>query len=124
MQMEYDDEAEMTQFVYRNYMSLMTDQERFIARAIIARAKASSTAAKHCREIILEKWGGIGDPAVDAALAGGSEQFRHQVRRRLLAQFADKVAINRCPNCQRVVRTPRSKQCLWCHHDWHEDTKE
>lgn len=29
------------------------------------------------------------------------------------------IRINRCPECSRIVRTPRAKQCLWCGHDWH-----
>jgi len=27
--------------------------------------------------------------------------------------------ISRCPVCERIVKTPLARQCLWCGHDWH-----
>jgi RNA polymerase subunit RPABC4/transcription elongation factor Spt4 len=29
------------------------------------------------------------------------------------------IVVSRCPQCTRILRTPKAKQCRWCHHDWH-----
>ena len=34
--------------------------------------------------------------------------------------FPSAAFVNRCPACNRVVRTPEAKQCFWCGHDWHK----
>ena len=36
----------------------------------------------------------------------------------ILAREGDKLSVNRCPNCHRVVRTPKTKVCMWCSHNW------
>lgn len=47
------------------------------------------------------------------------DTFYEQVRDRILDDHADEVFVNRCPECDHVVRTPRARLCLWCGHDWH-----
>lgn len=32
----------------------------------------------------------------------------------------DKINVNRCPECNRILETPRSRQCLWCKYKFHE----
>jgi hypothetical protein len=42
----------------------------------------------------------------------------------LLADPRCQALINRCPRCQRVVATPKARQCLWCKYDWHDGRAE
>ena len=42
------------------------------------------------------------------------EYFRKICRPQLKETY-----INRCPKCQKIVRTQSAKQCCWCFHDWH-----
>jgi hypothetical protein len=116
----YDEEAEMTRYVWENYSQLMTEFERRVGLAIVGRMKAASTDHPQLSKMLDKRWGSFGDPDVDAALADGPEVFRRRTAHRLLAERASDILTNRCPSCGRMVRTPKARQCFWCGFDWHE----
>jgi hypothetical protein len=119
--MEYDDEAELTRYVWDYYQSLMTDFERRVGTAIIGRTKAAASTSPDVARMLNERWGQVGDSEIDAALAEGAEAFRRRVCRSVLSERGRDLFVNRCPRCNRVVRTPHARQCFWCGHDWHGD---
>ena len=45
------------------------------------------------------------------------ERFLNGVVDRVLNTGSFSVA--RCPQCNRILRTPNARQCRWCYHDWH-----
>jgi hypothetical protein len=116
---EYDEDHELTRYVWNHYQRLMMDFERRIGRAIIARAKAATSRSSQLQATVNRVWGAVDDPEVSTALAHGPEAFRRRVRERLLSERGAEVFINRCPSCERVARTPRAHQCSWCGLDWH-----
>lgn len=116
--MNYDEPSVLTEYVWSQCYTHMTELERAGVKAVHARYKAAATDNDGLRRMILDKWGGGNDPAVVAALSHGEEAFRVAVRDRVLRDHPELVV--RCPNCSRVLRTPRARQCRWCHHDWHE----
>lgn len=120
--MDYDESSVLRKYVWDACQHVLTDLERRAERAVIARAKAAG-ARKFNRpdtaQMLDEKWGCVADPEVDAALAAGEEAFRQRVCERVLADPMASQSINRCPRCNRVVRTPTAQQCFWCGHDWH-----
>jgi hypothetical protein len=116
--MKYDEPSVLTDYVWSQCYECMTDFERAGVKAVHARFKAAATDSERLRRVILEKWGGENDPAVIAALAQGEDTFRVAVRDRVLRDHPGIVA--RCPKCDRVLRTPRARQCRWCLHAWHE----
>jgi hypothetical protein len=119
--MQYDEDSELTRYVWEHYRPLMTDFERRVGSTILGRAKAASVdSSPALARMLSERWGAAGDPEVENALAEGAEAFRRRVCRRLLGEHGSEVFINRCPSCGRVVRTPGARQCFWCGHDWHE----
>jgi hypothetical protein len=120
--MVYDDEVELTRYVWAYYQHLMTDFERRVGRAILGRAKAAAAAdSPVMARTINERLGAVGDPAIETALANGPDDYRRQVCKRLMTEYADTIQVKRCPQCARVVRTPRARQCFWCGNDWHDD---
>jgi hypothetical protein len=120
MAMDYDDTTELTRYVWDNYQSLMTDFERRVGAAIIARIKSGAATSPAMAQILSERWGKVGDPEIEDALASGAEDFRQRVCQRVLTECASEVFINRCTKCGRIVRTPQAQQCFWCGHDWHQ----
>ncbi len=48
-----------------------------------------------------------------------NEAYR-RIGERVLREGHDLSFVNRCPRCGRIVRTSKARQCMWCHHDWHE----
>jgi hypothetical protein len=117
---EYDEDRELTRYVWDYYQRLMTEFERRVGRAIIGRAKAAAVGISEMAGLLHRRWGEVGVPEVEAALADGPEVFRRRVRDRLLAERGSEVFVNRCPRCARVVRTPQARQCFWCGFDWHD----
>jgi hypothetical protein len=76
--MQYDQEAELTRYVWDHSQHLMTDFERRVGLAILGRAKAASSSPDMAR-LLRERWGQAGDPDIDAALADGPEVYRRRV---------------------------------------------
>jgi hypothetical protein len=116
--MEYDEDRELTRYVWDHFPDRMTDFERRVGFAIIGRQKAAKAGAD-AAHLLAVRWGFTDDPEVNAALADGPEEFWRRVCSRVLAEAGDEVFVNRCPRCNRVVRTPQARQCFWCGFDWH-----
>ena len=47
------------------------------------------------------------------------EERKEQIANTVLKDFPDEVNFNNCPKCNKLTRTPFSKQCRYCLHDWH-----
>jgi hypothetical protein len=75
----YDDDRELTKYVWEHWGRLLTEFERRVDRAISARAKAAASQSADLAGA-LKIWGAVGDPAVEMALADGPEAFRRRVR--------------------------------------------
>jgi hypothetical protein len=116
---KYDEEAELTKYVWRHYQHLFTKLEQLGAKAAFAEDKASFSSPSMA-DALRKRWGLKDDPEVVASLAEGEDTFRRRVRARVVAECANNLVINRCLACSRIVSTPRAKQCLWCGHSWHE----
>lgn len=114
----YDDEDVLTIYVWNHYGRLFTPVEAKANWAVHADAKAR-IGSPQVAEFIWNRHKLAEDPAVMEALADGVEAFRRRTSKRILSDHASEVFVNRCPNCNRVVRTPTAQQCLWCGHDWH-----
>lgn len=114
----YDDDRELTDYIWRNYTHLLTNHEALTNKAVIGAAKADG-ASPEIKRHLQRFWGSVDDPAIAPALVDGVDAFRDWVRDRVLHECHADVFVNRCPVCSRVVRTPRAQQCLWCGHDWH-----
>ncbi|NBD13756.1 hypothetical protein [Corallococcus silvisoli] len=115
----YEEDAELTRYVLRYYQHLATDVERKAYRASSIPHWDVVPAEGPLAHPLVRKWYGLDDPAVLAALEEGREALLRRMRDRVLKEHADVVFIHRCPRCERIVETPRSRQCLWCGHDWH-----
>ena len=116
--MNYDEPSVLTEYVWSQCFTHMTDFERAGVKAVHSRMKAEAADSEQLRRMIQAKWGGENDPAVVAALAQGEDAFRTAVRDRVLRDHPE--AVVRCPKCNGVLRTPRAQQCRWCFHAWHE----
>ncbi len=114
---EYDDRAALIDYFYRHADHFMTDFEKRCERLVVAREKAARIEGPSVPRDI---WEAEADEAVVRALEGGLLAHRRQILERLIRLHDEgKLQANRCPSCERVLRTPTAKQCRWCHHDWH-----
>jgi hypothetical protein len=108
----YDDDREITDYIWHNFRNLLTSLESLTDRALVAEAKALSSNSDAMARRLREKWGAEGNPEVVPELSDGPGVFRDRVRDRILRESADKVFINRCALCSRIVATPHAQQHL------------
>lgn len=114
----YDEEQQLTDYIWHNYSHLMKEDEWLAGRAVDAEEKAAASSGKVAARLV-EALGVESDPRIEPLLRDGVSAFRTRVRNRLLKDHSGEVVIKRCPACGQVVATPRAQQCLWCGHDWH-----
>ena len=114
----YDEEREIATYVWQFHCDLFTAAEK---RAYGPYYWERMRAEKH-RDIVEFEWKRhriAEDAEVMALIADGVDVFHRRAAQRVVREHADEVFLNRCPRCNRVVRTPRALQCLWCGNDWH-----
>ena len=114
----YDENAVLWNYIWGRYGTrFLTDHERHVVYAAHASLKAQGSPVLPRQ--VFERAGGS-EPNVSRDLELGFDAFRSRVTVRILAEHSHEIDINRCPQCDRVVRTPTAQQCFWCGHDWHE----
>jgi hypothetical protein len=113
---DYNEDRELWKYVSENYSHHFTPLEARVAIAVLATDKATIGSTDFA-QFLRNKAGLDSDPKVALELADGADAFRRRVADRVIREYG--VFVNRCPRCQRVVRTPKAAQCFWCGFDWH-----
>ena len=116
---KYDDDRCLTNYIWDNYSSLLTDAEKLAAKTIRIQSKLPDAFG---RSITTEELVPQPSPEVAQLLANGDKEFRRIAAARVLRENGGDLTINRCSKCNRIVRTPQARQCLWCGHNWHDAT--
>ena len=120
LDIQYDEDEAWTKYVLDHYAPLMTELEYRLIRVIATKEKADAIQS----EVVAAKLRSLGrlqnDDDAAKALESGPRECRRNIRDRLMRDYPAKIEVNRCPKCDRVARTPRSRQCFWCGNDWHE----
>jgi hypothetical protein len=114
---KYDDERCLTNYIWDNYLSLLTDAEKLAAKTLRIQVKLPNAFGKSA---IAEELLPHPSPEAGELLANGYTEFRRIAAARVLRENGGDLTINRCSMCNRIVRTPQAQQCLWCGHDWHD----
>ena len=109
---------DLTWYVLYHYGNLMTTQEEMLYYRLQPLMKMQNAS--------LQKKCGS-DEGYKPADAQLTKRFKEENPVRVLREISDRIIrdhgsdiiINRCPKCERLVATPRAKQCKTCGHDWH-----
>lgn len=115
---EYKEEQVLTRYIWNHYRQLMTTEELQMGKAIIGLEKADSASAPDTQQKMREKFGDQGNLQIEALLGDGFDSYRDSVAKRIITEDAERVFINRCPKCHRIVGTPTARLCKWCKHTW------
>ena len=59
------------------------------------------------------------DPEVLRLAAEGLATFKKRTLDRILAEYGDRLVVNRCPKCSGITRTATARLCLHCGYSWH-----
>lgn len=102
---------ELTQYLFKNYSSLLTLKEHIVWQYFILKAKG--------RNDTVDRLQGIYNNYNIATLINCDEnEFYNSVKNRILKEHSVNIFLNYCPKCGNLTRTPRAKQCLRCKYDW------
>jgi len=113
---------EKSAYVFKYYAHLMTLTEKSAFRNFFLIEKNQAYTARNPKrsDSHFYKMKYINSPTVLAMMEGGFEAFRDRTVQRILKEHPDEVFFNYCPKCNKLVRTPRAKQCYHCFHSWHD----
>lgn len=113
-------------YVIFHYTHFMNAKERSAWTHLIATGKADayrklSLPEEFRREMVQHFSEGCStDPDVLQLVSDGGDAFFENTATRILHDHEVEIYLNRCPQCGEVTVTPRSKQCRYCKHDWHD----
>jgi hypothetical protein len=120
----YDEEEELRRYIRKNYMHLQTDRERQLYNGALLRVKGVRLDSPD----LAPRYGAtpdyLQDPDVDAVIEEGISEFQERVRTRIFETYRDRIFINRCERCDKIVASPIACTCLWCGHVWYERRSE
>ena len=110
---EYDEEKVLNAYITSNlshYLGELENRGYWLARKLEANRNNEEHAG------MLQAFLAIQPDEVIKTLKRGSASIFGDIKNRIRT---GQLSLNRCPECNRIVRTPNAKQCLWCGHDWH-----
>jgi len=120
---EYDESQVLYQYLSFHKKAFMTPLEIRADRLGTMREKAMRSTNKGVREEILQTFEAEADDEVLDLIGDNLADllaFRERIAERIKDDAANgRLTLNRCPNCSRIVRTPKARQCRWCGYDWH-----
>lgn len=116
----YDDARALRAYAHTHFPHLMTPLERRVTEYIapIVSDSAESKIQK-LHEYLESRDGHADDADVINAFQTPLEQRIKNAMDRVMMERRSEIVENRCPECHRLVRTPKARQCLWCGNDWH-----
>lgn len=139
---EYDEEQALMGYVWQNYPEIMRPHQAVrspeqVREALPAEFKDEyARHAAECERIIQEsrerdrlESGGIvlGNVILPQMRPELAAAFREVVARLERETFWERfrphqasITIHRCPKCNRILVNEKTRQCLWCGHDWHQ----
>jgi len=121
---EYEEGYELRRYVWRNYKHALTEREKALHHASILELKARRAPSESSAHNLRNMQGYFFDADVAAIAESGLGAFVQQCCDRLLRDYSDRIHINRCERCNRIVASPIACACLWCGHHWYERRPE
>ena len=124
----YDDVVALRCYVRQHRRDLMTPLERRVIEYTAPIVSESSHhkigehlhgKISHLHEYLERRDGHVDDDAVIAAFQLPYATRSKNAVSRVIEEHRTQIKENRCPACDRIVRTPAARQCLWCGHAWH-----
>lgn len=51
----------------------------------------------------------------------GYDAYKVKIAKRIFEEHSNELALNLCPKCNKIARTPQAKQCRFCFYSWREN---
>jgi sugar phosphate isomerase/epimerase len=112
---DYDEQAVLVNYIWDHYSRLMSEAERKANRSIEIALKTQGASEKY-KQAMAAKY--PSDATATELLSEGTWIFRQRAAQVVIDQHHHEIFINRCAKCDRIVKTPKARLCLWCGHSW------
>lgn len=113
-------EKDKIRYILNYHSSLMTKEENIAWRHWSTTFKMEGSTPKQIAsrtKLSLKKGWMTEDSSILKLLENGIDEFERNVAERIDKENI--IKYNNCPNCERLTRTPKAKQCRYCKFDWH-----
>jgi hypothetical protein len=110
---DYDEDKALDAYISGNLTHLVGASEAigYYFALKQERVKHNPAEAEFIQELI-----GVQPKEITNIVELGADLIFNRIKTRIRN---GQIPINRCPQRNRIVRTPRARQCFWCGHDWH-----
>lgn len=107
---------ELVEYIYHYADRFKTTNEKLAGKTVLYNREALNEKVR--RALKARGWYSD-DQVIMAMIADGYEALKRKVAQRIYDEHKDQLELNLCPKCNKITRTPQSKQCRFCYHDWH-----
>lgn len=107
---------ELVEYIYHYADQFKTANEKLAGKTVLYRREALTGNALR---LFKAKGWYSDDKVIQDMIVDGYEAFKRKVAQRIYEEHKDELELNLCPRCNKITRTPQSKQCRFCYHDWH-----
>jgi hypothetical protein len=117
-------ELKMVDYLIREYSDKLVWPSMSTLRPFLAFEKLAAIPDESERERMraaMLRTGWLSSGAVEALYLceDVTPASRERIAQKIYDEHGGDALLNNCPNCQRLARTSRAKQCRYCGHDWH-----
>jgi len=107
------------QYIINYYTQFFTDHESKAHRHLMSLEKLGEVNEDDNRLTAYKKMEWISsDPIVLDLIKNGAEEFYKKTANRIVNDNGEIELFNNCPNCGKLARTPKAKQCRFCENKW------
>lgn len=113
-------ELETALYITTYYNLFFTEQEKIAHRHLMSIVKLEGEPENSPRIKMYKQKGWLtSDKNILCLIKHGESEFLINTAIRILNEHKEKIFLNTCPNCKKLARTPKAKQCRQCGTDWH-----
>jgi len=126
MEPQYDEVRELDSYLWRYFSGLLNDSEAEFSRLTQSNRENSACSIDDQNEDIRKyvayeihlRTKSEHVKRLAPVFASVSEEYRRQIESRI-EDLKRELLPARCPECNKILRSAKAKQCLWCGADWH-----
>ena len=112
-------DIEKVRYISKYYHRFFNEKEHIAYRHLNSLFKLNGEDENSSRYKVFKRKGWITtDREALELIKNGETEFFTNTAIRILKEHKDEVFINNCPNCQKLARTPKARQCRHCGTKW------
>ncbi|REG90247.1 hypothetical protein [Flavobacterium aquicola] len=113
-------DKETAEYIVTYFFNLLPEKEKLAWRHHSSILKLEENENPKSWEMYKRKGWITDDKEVLDLLKVGYDNFEMNTAKKIIEEYPEKVFLNNCPECGKLARTPKAKQCRFCGFNWHK----